>query len=661
MIFDLITDFARANAAIPAGHRAAQTMKLLGKALLQDVHFIAQHPTALFQSLWNSGWWHEERAAVGAGDATSGDLRLRPLLENWCATRDQDGCVTPWLRSLRPPETPLNTAPRFVLRGFDGRIDGVAFSKNGRRIATASSKSIFIWDTQSGQHVLTLKGHDEAVTGVAYLSGDRLVSTSADATLRIWNAHTAESSCVLKGHEKIIGALAVAPAAHRIVSGSDDGSVIIWDLDSLTPSYVIRAHETRVTALTCTLDGRFIATAGANDPTNESKAKTVRIWDGSRPGEPIAELSHPVEVRALAFSPSGNEVATGAVDGVISLWEVPSGKFIAEWRAHPARITCIIHSPDGSRIFSGAYDATVNVWNRQPLYRIGEFRGHALPVDAIAVSPDGGCIASGSSDETVRGWDTHAAIRGARPVNNGLLHCVCFSPDGARIAGGDDRLVHVWDTETGQELSAWHGHAGAVNSVAFSPDGERIASGSADQTIRVWHSRSGDVLAVLHGHEYFTGEIAFTADGSEVRSVKQDGRIFAWNATTGEKIERAGEENVSKRDNAPQFPIAMIKPRKESEVQYLKAAAAVAWHPEGLWNIACHPSGRLWAGSMGGSLRILKLEDLDAELDMSVHKMNSTDEMFDVIQSLGDTIAAAAVRYAGHQFSQQTSASRKPE
>ena len=73
--------------------------------------------------------------------------------------------------------------------------------------------------------------------------------------------------------------------------------------------------------------------------------------------------------------------------------------------------------------------------------------------------------------------------------HDGEAFGVAFSPDGKRIAsGGRDKLLHLWDAETGQAILAIRGQAGEILGVAFSPDGRRIVTAGGDAKLRVWES-----------------------------------------------------------------------------------------------------------------------------------------------------------------------------
>ena len=78
-----------------------------------------------------------------------------------------------------------------MLRGHAQTVMSLSFSRDGRRLASASSdRSVHVWDIQSGQSIATFVGHGGAVNAVAFSpDGQTVVSASADETLKFWSVN----------------------------------------------------------------------------------------------------------------------------------------------------------------------------------------------------------------------------------------------------------------------------------------------------------------------------------------------------------------------------------------------------------------------------------------------------------------------------------------
>lgn len=152
------------------------------------------------------------------------------------------------------------------------------------------------------------------------------------------------------------------------------------------------------------------------------------------------------------------------------------------------------------------------------------YRGHTNSVIAVAYSPDGSRIASGDDDAIVDVWNAHTGslyftYAGHYSIQGAGIGSLAWSPDGSRIAsGGIDGTVQVWDAQTGQHLVTYSGQSRFIFGIAWSPDGTRIASGSDDGTVQIWDASTGQHLLTYAKHQAAVKEVAWSPNGKYIAS-----------------------------------------------------------------------------------------------------------------------------------------------
>ncbi|HEX9675791.1 MAG TPA: WD40 repeat domain-containing protein, partial [Anaerolineales bacterium] len=390
-----------------------------------------------------------------------------------------------------------------TLAVIDHRVDEIvrtlAFSPDGRLLATALGETIRIWDAVSGEELGTLPKAGGSVHDLAFSADGRmLLSTSEGELIELW--------VVLGGAE---------PAAD-VISTTTAGA--------LAPVDGLQLEETATDAVFWP-SGSSVAVSTASG----------RIWYWELASDGISEVSlrDGDWIYRLADTPSG--LASVGKDGYLRLRGSPQD-FPRSVGTPPSELSALAFIPDGEWLAASGEDGKLRFWDMALGPLMLEMQAHSAWVWGMAASPNGDLLATASADRTVKLWTVGRDASGAPQLSlqttltghTETVWGVAFAPDGRTLASAAwDRTVRLWDVPGAEQRAVLQGHTDWVYDVAFSPAGDLLASSSADGTIRLWDAASGALLGSLEGSGRIWS-VGFSPDGRYLVSASDAGEVVLW-------------------------------------------------------------------------------------------------------------------------------------
>jgi serine/threonine protein kinase/WD40 repeat protein len=296
--------------------------------------------------------------------------------------------------------------------------------------------------------------------------------------------------------------------------------------------------------------GRFSRLRGQRLDSLAALAEAAEIRPDERlRGEAIAALALP-DVRRVpgwhSQSPGTAAVAYGSqyglyaradAPGVISVRRIPGDQEVQRVASGPVLGRYLYFSPDDRFLLALDKQYTLHVWrvaDGRPVLQ-GEPRGCL----GHAFSPDGRRLAVGQQ-KAVLCFDLatgHELKRWGLPARARTL---AFHPDGDKLAVGyfDSSVVSVFDAASGKLLTDLFTGWMLEQVVAWHPDGQRLAVAGSDPRIQIWDVGAKRKLATLEGHAQYVWELTFHPDGELLASHGWDGILMLWHPASGRQLLR---------------------------------------------------------------------------------------------------------------------------
>jgi WD40 repeat protein len=470
-----------------------------------------------------------------------------------------------------------------------GPVAALAFDKDGKLLASASKRTVVLWDAASGEEVRRfdverVEGTDDITGDVSHLAfspdGRTLAVSVQFRRIELRDPATGRKRATLYGD---CNRQCVFSADGKWLGAAARERLILWDAATGSPLYP--GHDNQVNGLWFSPDDKTLISFGGDK---------MCFWDAAS-GKQTAE-------RGVNWWPALSADTRLAADSYargkeIRVQETASGKTLHVLK-HKERFAPQLLSPDGKTLvvsYSGNGTQTLALWDvasGKELHELSLHKGYAGP---LALSPDGKLLASfdpalelnpppppmkrfPAPDDVpqartcLRIWDVKTGAKRLEIPLRERLRNLVFSPDGRLLltSDWDHSRVCVRETATGKEVRSWvaaypwNGEEAQaipswIDALAVSPDGRTVAAGVSPNgtnpraALMLWDAESGQELRrfPLEGKSQ-VDSLAFSRDGKRLASGgMRDGMVVVWDVAdvTGRPRPKALDLTERERDD----------------------------------------------------------------------------------------------------------------
>lgn len=446
-------------------------------------------------------------------------LQQRPKYDGVCGIMGTN-LVTVTNSNLAPKVIPLN-CPSAIL-SLDVSPEGtkaICIAANGTLMMVDLVQLTILWQQQlpnaDGKHHVVWTDQGTSITA--------LIGTHSGTVRQVFEAHSGKSL-----HQELLDV-----RSYDLVRRSTDmQQLFLYSTSGIfhrlrnpkKPCDELQGHQGEVWAVAFSPNGELLA-SGADDAT-------VRLWDIVTRRELAVFKGHTALVMGVVFSPDGKNLYSCSWDRSIAVWDVSTKQLVARWHAHDGPITNIVIAPDSKFLYTRSRDGTLKVWNTITHELLRTLPGDARRSCVFALSSDGLRLMANTDASTITIWDTATWNQtGQWLLKNGHVDCGAWTPNGDIILGYDSGTVEIRKLASNGDITWHHNRKDSIERITVSPDDRYLLASTSSQSpkdrVRLYDRHSGQPLLELPHHSTTFG-LAFSPNARLVATASHDGLVRIW-------------------------------------------------------------------------------------------------------------------------------------
>ncbi|MCI0462591.1 MAG: NB-ARC domain protein [Gemmataceae bacterium] len=304
---------------------------------------------------------------------------------------------------IKPGLPPLNVTP----------IRAVAVSPDKSAVAAGRGNQVHVYDAGSGTHVRSLfdsdlktpdgkpvkAAHLSLVESMAFSPDGKFLATGSFQTVSLWDVQTGKLRHKLDGFAHNVVAITFSPDSKLLATGggapTEDGEVKVFAVGDWQQVMNIKnGHSDTVYGVSFSPDGKMLASCGADKfikVFEVPSGKLVKSFEG-----------HTHQVLDVGWHSGGNLLASAGADNTVKVWDFAKGEQVRTINAHTKQVTRLVFVGKSANFVTCSGDQTVKFWNVQNGGNVRNFGGNNDFVYAVGVTPDGSIVAAGGEEGIVR-------------------------------------------------------------------------------------------------------------------------------------------------------------------------------------------------------------------------------------------------------------------